>query len=153
MRVIGEKGQQLGILSIDDALKMAQKSNLDLVEISPNANPPVVKIINWGKFQYQKMKQSQKNRKNSKTSELKQMRFSLKISDNDLNIKFKKIQKFLDKGHKVRISIFFKGREMAHKQLGYQMMEKILNKFDDNTKIDQKPQFSGRNLSVIIRSK
>ncbi len=153
MRVIGENGEQLGIISTKEALKLAQESDLDLVEISPNAKPPVAKIINWGKYQYQKMKKSQKNRKNSKASELKQMRFGLKIGENDLKIKLNKVQKFLDKGHKVRISIVFKGREMAHRQIGYQKMDKILEILGDQVKTDQKPQFSGRNLSTIIRSK
>ncbi len=140
-------------MSLKDALETAKKQKLDLVEISPNAKPPVAKIINWGKYQYQKMKKDQKNRKNSKTNELKQMRFGLKIGDNDLNIKLNKVKKFLEKGNKVRISVVLKGREMAHKDIAYQMMDKITEILGEEVIIEQKPQFSGRNLSTIIRSK
>ncbi len=141
------------MISLEEALQIAKQKKLDLVEISPNAKPPVAKIINWGKYQYQKMKKDQKNRRNSKSNELKQMRFGLKISDNDLNIKLKKVQKFLEKGHKVRISIVLKGREMAHKEIAYQMMNKITDILGEQVVTNQKPQFSGRNLSTIIRSK
>lgn len=153
LRVIGQDGEQLGILSRQDALKTAEDAGLDLVEISPNADPPVAKIIDWGKFQYQKMKELQKNRKNAKASELKQMRFGLKIGSGDLDIKLRKIRGFLAAGHKVRIQIFYRGRENAHKELGYEMIEKILALLEEDAVPEQKPQMAGRNLSVVIRSK
>lgn len=140
-------------MSRADALKLAEEAGLDLVEISPNADPPVVKIIDWGKFQYQKMKEQQKNRKNAKAGELKQMRFGLKIGSGDLEIKLRKIRSFLETGHKVRIQIFYRGREMAHKELGYTMIEKILALLEDDAVAEQKPQMAGRNLSVVVRSK
>ena len=126
---------------------------MDLVEISPNADPPVAKIVDWGKFQYQKMKEQQKNRKSAKASELKQMRFGLKIGSGDLEIKLRKIRSFLAAGHKVRIQIFYRGREMAHKELGFVMIEKILAQLEDEAILEQKPQMAGRNLSVVVRSK
>lgn len=153
LRVIGTDGEQLGILSISDALRAAEEAGLDLVEISPNANPPVAKIVDWGKYQYQKMKEQQKNRKKAKVSELKQMRLGLKIGSNDLEIKLRKIRKFLESGDKVKIMIFFRGREMAHKDLGFVLMEKITTKLEDCAVIEQKPQMAGRNLSVVVRSK
>lgn len=140
-------------MTIQEAMKLAKEAGVDLVEISPNTDPPVAKIIDWGKYQYQKMKKQQKNRKNAKASELKQMRFGLKISDNDLQIKLKKTIQFLEKGHKVRLLIVFRGREMAHKELGQEMVEKIMNIIGDRAIIDQKPQLNGRNLSLSIRSK
>ena len=97
-------------MSAKEALKPAEQAGVDLVEISPNANPPVAKIIDWGKYQYQKMKEQQKNKRNSKAVDLKQMRFGLKIGGGDLEIKLKKIKKFLEAGHKVKIQIVFKGR-------------------------------------------
>jgi len=123
------------------------------VEISPNANPPVAKLIDWGKYQYQKMKEQQKNRKSSKQSELKQMRFGLKIGSGDLDIKLRKIRGFLSEGHKVRIQIFYRGREMAHKELGYEMIERIIGLLEDEAIVEQQPQMAGRNLSIVVRSK
>lgn len=140
-------------MSRTEALKAAEEAGLDLVEISPNADPPVVKIIDWGKFQYQKMKEAQKNRRNNKVSELKQMRFGLKIGQGDLDIKLRKIRGFLDEGHKVRIQIFYRGREMAHKDLGYVMINKILELLEEVAVKEHEPQMAGRNLSVVIRSK
>lgn len=153
MRVIGSSGEQLGIMPTLEALKIASESGVDLVEISPNANPPVVKIVDWGKYQYQKMKEQQKNRRKAKVSELKQMQLGLKISQNDLEIKLRKIRKFLTDGNKVKIMIFFRGREMAHKELGFDMMGKIIETLEDYAVVEQKPQMAGRNLSTTIRSK
>jgi len=151
--VIGNSGEQLGIMSRQDALKLAEDAGVDLVEISPNADPPVAKIIDWGKYQYQKMKEQQKNRKSSKQSELKQMRFGLKIGAGDLEIKLRKIRAFLAEGHKVRIQIFYRGREMAHRELGYDMINRIATMLEDTAVMEQQPQMAGRNLSVVIRSK
>ena len=153
MRVIGEGGEQLGIISRAEALKLAEEAGVDLVEISPNADPPVAKLVDWGKYQYQKMKEQQKNRKNSKQAELKQMRFGLKIGSGDLDIKLRKIRSFLESGHKVRIQIFYRGREMAHKELGYELIDRIMILLDDDVILEQKPQMAGRNLSIVVRSK
>lgn len=140
-------------MSREDALKAAEDAEVDLVEISPNADPPVAKVIDWGKYQYQKMKEQQKNRKSSKASELKQMRFGLKIGSGDLEIKLRKIREFLAAGHKVRIQIFYRGREMAHKELGYEMIDRIVALLEDDAILEQKPQMAGRNLSIVVRSK
>jgi len=140
-------------MSRAEALKAAEEAGVDLVEISPNADPPVAKIIDWGKFQYQKMKEQQKNRKSNKQNELKQMRFGLKIGTGDLEIKLRKIRTFLAAGHKVRIQIFYRGREMAHKELGYEMIDRIVSLLEDDAILEQKPQMAGRNLSIVVRSK
>lgn len=153
LRVIGPSGEQLGILPRNEALKRAEEAGVDLVEISPNADPPVAKIIDWGKFQYQKMKEQQKNRAKSKQAELKQMRFGLKIGSGDLEIKLRKIRAFLAEGHKVRIQIFYRGREMAHKELGYDMINKIIAMLEDDAVVEQQPMMAGRNLSITVRSK
>lgn len=136
-----------------EALKAAEEAGVDLVEISPGANPPVAKIIDWGKYQYQKMKEQQKHKKNSKASELKQMRLGLKIGANDLDIKLRKIRSFIDDGHKVKIMIVFRGRELAHKELGYEMVDRIDNLLGEDIIIEQKPQMAGRNLNIVVRSK
>lgn len=140
-------------MSRKDALAAAEEAGVDLVEIVANADPPVAKIVDWGKYQYQKMKEQQKNRKSAKASELKQMRFGMKIGSGDLDIKLRKIRGFLEEGHKVRIQVFYRGRENAHKELGFEMIDKIMAKLEDDAVMEQKPQMAGRNLSVVIRSK
>ena len=155
VRVIGANGEQLGIMSSRDAQILARDQGVDLVEIAPNADPPVVKTIDWGKYQYQKMKEQAKNRKKAreKQSELKQMKIGLKISDNDLNIKIRKIKGFLDDGDRVKIMIIFRGREMAHKELGQELLDKVLAELNDVAIAEGKSQFAGRNLSIGIRKK
>jgi len=143
----------LGILSRSDALAEAERAGLDLVEISPAASPPVAKIVDWGKYQYQKMKEQQRNRKNAKVTDIKQMRLGLKIGQNDLEIKLKKINGFLSDGHKVKIMIFFRGREMAHQDLGFVLMNRIIEMLGENVVVESKPQLAGRNLSITVRSK
>ena len=153
MRVIGASGEQLGIMSSRDAQLMARDAGLDLVEISPNANPPVVKIIDWGKYQYQKMKEQSRAKKNAKSSELKQIRLGLKIGENDLNIKIRKTLELLEGGDRVKIMIVFRGREMAHKEIGTDLMNKIIEKLGPDVLVDGKSQMSGRNLTFMVRHK
>lgn len=152
LRVIDEDGKQLGILTKQEALALAQERELDLVEISPDADPPVCKIINWGKYNYQKTKQLQKNRKNTKVLDMKQMRFGLKIGDHDLAIKMGKVTKFLEAGHKVKITLFYRGREQAHKEIGFKIAERVIADFGDTIVVDQQPQLAGKQLSFVIRS-
>jgi translation initiation factor IF-3 len=131
---------------------MAEERELDLVEISPNADPPVAKIVDWGKYNYQRTKQLQKSKRNAKALEVKQMRFGLKISDHDLGVKLKKVSDFLAAGHKVKITIFYRGRELAHKDLGFKLAEKVINGFGDVIVVDQQPQLAGKQLSFVVRS-
>ena len=142
-------------MSSREAQLLANEQGVDLVEIAASANPPVVKIIDWGKFQYQKMKEEAKNRKKAreKQSELKQMKIGLKISDNDLNIKVRKMQEFLDDGDRVKIMIIFRGREMAHKEIGSELLKKVVGLLGEDIVEEGKSQFNGRNLSVQVRKK
>ena len=153
--MIGDSGEQLGIMSSKEAQLLAKDRGVDLVEIAANANPPVVKIIDWGKFQYQKMKEEAKNRKKAreKQSELKQMKIGLKISDNDLNIKVRKMRGFLDDGDRVKIMIVFRGREMAHKEIGKELLDKVISLLGEDAVMEGTPQMNGRNLSVQVRRK
>ncbi len=155
VRVIGSSGEQLGIMSSREAQLLANEQGVDLVEIAANANPPVVKIIDWGKYQYQKMKEEAKNRKKAreKQAELKQMKIGLKISENDLNIKVRKMREFLDDGDRVKIMIVFRGREMAHKELGADLLNKVIGLLGEGVVQEGKSQMSGRNLSVQVRKK
>jgi translation initiation factor IF-3 len=152
LRVIDSSGKQLGILSRAEALRAAEEEGLDLVEISPDANPPVVKIVDWGKYNYQRTKQLQKNKRNAKSLEVKQMRFGLKIGDHDLGVKTRKILGFLEAGHKVKIAIFYRGREMAHKDLGFKLAERVIAGFEDQVVVDQPPQLNGKQLIFVIRA-
>jgi translation initiation factor IF-3 len=142
-------------MSSKEAQILANEQGVDLVEIAASANPPVVKIIDWGKFQYQKMKEEAKNRKKAreKQSELKQMKIGLKISENDLNIKVRKMRGFLDDGDRVKIMIVFRGREMAHKELGNELLSKVISLLGEDVVTEGKTQMSGRNLSVQVRKK
>jgi translation initiation factor IF-3 len=152
LRVIDQDGKQLGVLSRTEALRLAEEQELDLVEISPDADPPVTKIVDWGKYNYQRTKQQQKNKRNTKVQDLKQMRFGLKISDHDLGFKLKKVNDFLEDGHKVKITLFYRGRELAHKELGFKLAERILTDYGDVIVVDQQPQLAGKQLSFVIRS-
>ena len=142
-------------MSSKEAQLLANEQGVDLVEIAANANPPVVKIIDWGKYQYQKMKEDAKNRKKAreKQSELKQMKIGLKISDNDLNIKVRKMRGFLDDGDRVKILIIFRGREMAHKEIGNELLNRVVELLGEAIVIEGKPQMNGRNLSAQVRKK
>ena len=142
-------------MSSREAQLLAKEQGVDLVEIAANANPPVVKIIDWGKFQYQKMKEEAKNRKKArkKQSELKQMKIGLKISENDLNIKVRKMRGFIDDGDRVKVMIIFRGREMAHKEIGQELLNKVLGLIGEDIVVEGKPQMAGRNLSVQVRKK
>jgi translation initiation factor IF-3 len=151
LRVISSDGKQLGIMSRGEALRLAEEQELDLVEISPNTDPPVVKIVDWGKYNYQKTKQQQANKKNARSLDMKQMRFGLKIGDHDLQVKMKKVDSFLEVGHKVKITLVFRGRELAHKDIGFKLAERVINDFGDAIAVDQQPQLNGKQLSFVIR--
>lgn len=151
LRVIDQDGKQLGIMSREEALRVAQEQELDLVEISPEAKPPVCKVIDWGKYNYQRTKQQQKNRKAAKTLDMKQIRFGLKIGAHDLEIKLNKVRKFLEAGHKVKITLFYRGREQAHKEIGFNIANKVIEDFGDTIIVDQAPQLAGKQLSFVVR--
>lgn len=123
-----------------------------MVEISPDANPPVCKIVDWGKYNYQRTKQLQKNRKTAKSLDMKQIRFGLKIGAHDLAIKMNKVVKFLEAGHKVKITLFYRGREQAHKEIGFKIAEKVIADFGDTIVVDQPPQLAGKQLSFVVRN-
>ena len=139
-------------MSRAEALSKAEDAGLDLIEISPNAVPPVAKIIDWGKYQYQKVKEQQRNKKSTRTSEVKQIRLGLKISRNDLEIKLRKTREFLSQGNRVKIQVIYKGREMAHQEVGYNLVDQIIEILGDDAIVEQKPVIAGRNLSIVVRS-
>lgn len=152
LRVIDDDGKQLGVLSRQQALDTARERELDLVEISPDADPPVARIVDWGKFNYQRTKQQQKNRKNAKSLDMKQIRFGLRIGAHDLGIKLDRAAKFLQAGHKVKITLVYRGREQAHREIGYQLAQKVINGFGDTIVVEQNPSLAGRQLSFTVRA-
>lgn len=139
-------------MSRTEALKLAREQDLDLVEVSPGANPPVAKIIDWGKYNYQRTKQLQKNKRSAKAVDVKQIRLGLKIGDHDLGVKLKRVYGFLEAGHKIKFTIFYRGRELAHKDIGFKLAEKIISELGDQITVDQAPQFSGKQLIFVVRS-
>ena len=151
MRVIDADGSQAGVMDTRDAVHLARTQELDLIEVSPNATPPVCRVADFGKYKYEKTKLQQKNRKNQVKSDLKQIRMGLKIGEHDLDIKVKKIREFLEAGHKVKISAFFRGREMAHKEIGHQLLDKVAERIEDIAVVESKPVFAGRHLSIQVR--
>lgn len=139
------------MLTKSEALQQAELDGLDLVEVSPGANPPVARIVDWGKYNYQKTKQLQKQKRQQKTIDLKQIRLGMRIGDHDLDIKLQKTRDFLEAGHKVKLMLLYRGRENAHKELGFSLFERITTKLEDVATIDQPAQLSGRNLTITLR--
>ena len=153
VRVIGEDGAQLGIMSSKEAQMLAREANLDLIKIAPKATPPVCKIIDYGKYRYEQAKREKENRKKQTVISVKEIRLSPNIEDHDINTKMNMATKFLNNGDKVKIVVRFRGREMAHKELGYELIDRVFEQLQDEAILEQKPVMAGRNLSIVIRSK
>ncbi len=149
--MIDANGDMLGVMSRQEALLAAERAGLDLVEVSPNADPVVARIVDWGKYNYQKTKKAKESKKNQVVQELKQMRIGLKIGQHDLDVKLNKINKFLDAGNKVRFVLLYRGRERAHKDLGFKLFESIIEQMGDNVTVEQAPNLAGNNLSMTVR--
>ena len=150
VRLINDKGEMLGVISIDDALKQAQKEGLDLVEVSPNSEPPVCKIMDFGRHKYQEKKKSQDARKKQKTVSLKEIKLRPTIGDHDLQIKAKSINSFIHDGNKVKVTLKFKGREITHQEIGFAVFEKLRALLSEETKIEHEPKMEGNQLMMII---
>ncbi len=151
--MIDESGAQAGIVPIAEALNLASSAGLDLVEIAPSAQPPVAKIVDWGKWRYQQTKQEQKARKKHRVQDVKQMRFGLKIGQHDREVKLRKVRQFLENGDKVKLSVFFRGREMAHPEIGHQLLDRLVAELSDISVVDQAPQMLGKYLNLTLRKK
>jgi len=153
VRLIDEEGQMLGVLSTEAALAKAQDEGLDLVEVSPNAEPPVCKIMDFGKFKYQEKKKSQDAKKKQKVVLVKEIKLRPTIGDHDLNIKIRNMQNFLLEGDKVKITLRFKGREITHQEIGYAVFEKIKAQLTEETKIEYDLKMEGNQLMMIVAPK
>ncbi|MBU0653349.1 MAG: translation initiation factor IF-3 [Proteobacteria bacterium] len=153
VRVIDMEGKQLGVISLTDALAEAAKAGLDLVEVSPTAAPPVCRIMDYGKFRYQQSKKVQVSKKSQTVIQVKEIRLRPKTEAHDLEVKVKHVRKFLEQHNKVKISMMFRGREIAYTDIGRKIMEDIKNTLADGCVIDQQPKLEGRNMIMILSPK
>lgn len=153
VRLIDDEGKQMGIVPTQEALRIAKDKDLDLVEVSPNANPPVCKILDYGKYRFEQEKKLRDSKKNQKVLKLKEIRMQPKIGTGDLDTKAKHIQEFLDEGDKVKVTIRFRGRELAHTELGYDVLNEVLKRLTSAYNIDKPAAMDGRNMSMTISSK
>ena len=153
VRLIDDEGNQMGIVPTSEALKLAKERELDLVEVSPNANPPVCKILDFGKYRFEQEKKLRDAKKNQKVLKLKEIRMQPKIGSGDLDTKARHIQEFLDEGDKVKVTSRFRGRELAHTELGFEVMNEVLKRLTSAYNIDKPAAMDGRNMSMTISAK
>ena len=153
VRVIGDEGDQLGIMSSADALKLAYEKDLDLVKIAPNAVPPVCKIMDYGKFRFEQMKKEKEARKNQHVVEIKEVRMSPNIDTNDFNVKLKNAQKFLKDGNRVKITVRFRGREMAHTSIGETLLKQFGEQCAEVATVEKNPKLDGRHMTMFLSPK
>ena len=153
VRLIGSHGEQLGIMSARDAYKLAQDENLDLVKVAPNANPPVCKIIDYGKYRYELARKEKEAKKKQKTIEVKEIRMSPNIDTNDLTTKINAARKFLEKGNKVKVTLRFRGREMAHVSSSQHILDDFAAALEETATVEKKPKMEGRSISMVLSQK
>lgn len=150
VRVIDEDGEMLGVMATRAAIERAQESGLDLVEVSPNADPPVCKILDYGKFRYQQQKKKAEAKKKQKITEIKELKLRPSIEDHDLGVKMRAAIRFIDDGDKVKFTLRFRGREMAHQQLGMKVMERVKLELEGKIRVDQEPKLEGNQMIMMV---
>ncbi|MDD7403314.1 MAG: translation initiation factor IF-3 [Butyribacter sp.] len=153
IRLIGQDGEQLGIMSAKEAMKLAREAELDLVKIAPTAKPPVCKIIDYGKYRYEMARKEKEAKKKQRTTEVKEVRLSPNIDTNDLNTKANQARKFVSKGDKVKVTLRFRGREMAHVNYSKQILDSFYEKLEDVAVIDKAPKMEGRSMVMFLSQK
>ena len=153
VRLIGAEGEQLGIMSAEEALKVAIEQELDLVKIAPGSNPPVCRIMDYGKYRFEQTKKEKEAKKNQRVIEIKEIRMSPSIDTNDFNTKLKNGQKFLAEGNRLKVSIRFRGREMAHTEIGGVILRDFADKCAEIANLDKPPKLEGRNMSMFLSPK
>ena len=153
VRLIGDQGEQLGIMSVEEALRIATEHELDLVKIAPGSNPPVCKIMDYGKFRFEQAKKEKEAKKNQRVIEIKEIRMSPGIDTNDFNTKLKNAQKFLNDGDRVKVSVRFRGREMAHTEIGADLLKDFAAKCAEIANMDKMPKLEGRSMSMFLSPK
>lgn len=150
VRLIDQDGEMQGVMSARDALQRALMVGLDLLEISPNADPPVVKILDFGKFKYEQQKKKNEARKKQKVIEIKEIKVRPNIDENDYQVKLRAMKSFIDEGDKVKVTLRFRGREMAHQELGVKVLERIRSDMDGATKVEQMPRMENRQMVMVL---
>ena len=153
VRLISETGEQLGLMSAEEALKIAVEKEMDLVMIAPGSKPPVCKIMDYGKYRFEQAKREKEAKKNQRVIEIKEIRMSPSIGDNDFNTKLRAGQKFLTEGNRLKVTIRFRGREMAHTNIGEQLLKDFAEKCSDVANMDKNPKLEGRNMSMFLSPK
>lgn len=153
MRVIGANSEQLGILSLQEALTLAESQQLDLVEVSPTAVPPVCRIMDFGKYKYQQSKKQQEAKKKQVQVQLKEVKLRPKTDEHDLQFKIKHVRRFLEEGNKAKITLVFRGREITHMELGQNALERVANDLQDIALIEVRPKMEGRSMFMIVAPK
>lgn len=151
--MIGDDGEQLGIMSAGEALRMAQEAGLDLVEVAPEATPPVCRVMDFGRYKYQQSKKVAESRKKSSVIEVKEVKFRPKTGEHDYQFKLRNIQKFLAEKNKVKVSLMFRGREIAHADLGKALLERVLADIGELAQAEQMPKIEGRNMIMVLGPK
>ncbi|MGU9962098.1 MAG: translation initiation factor IF-3 [Candidatus Puniceispirillales bacterium WSBS_2018_MAG_OTU23] len=150
IRCIDENGEQLGVISVEEAITRAENVGLDLVEVQPNVDPPVCKILNYGKFKYEAQKRAAEARKKQKIVEVKEIKLRPNIDEHDYQVKMKSVRKFIDAGDKVKVTLRFRGREMAHQELGAVVLRRVRTEMEELTRIELMPKMEGRQMIMVL---
>jgi translation initiation factor IF-3 len=153
VRLIDDAGQMIGVVSRREALNRAMEAGLDLVEVSPTADPPVCKILDYGKFKYESQKKKNEARKKQKIIEVKEIKMRPGIDDHDYDVKMRAMHRFLEEGDKVKVTMRFRGREMVHQELGLRVLERVRGQLDEVAKVEQMPRLEGRQMTMVIAPK
>lgn len=148
--MIDDKGEKRGVVSIDEALAIAAETGLDLVEVSPNTKPPVCKILDYGKYKYQQQKKKAEAKKKQKVVEIKEIKMRPNIDDHDYEVKVKAMKRFFEEGDKVKVTLRFRGREMAHQERGADLLKRVQDDFEDIAKVEQFPKMEGRQIMMVM---
>ncbi|MBW7851484.1 MAG: translation initiation factor IF-3 [Rhodospirillales bacterium] len=150
VRLVDENGEMVGVVSLREGLEMAREAGLDLVEVSPNADPPVCKILDFGKFKYESQKKKAEARKKQKVIEVKEIKLRPNIDENDYMVKMRSMKKFLEEGDKVKVTLRFRGREMAHQDIGMRVLDRVREELDELAKVEQFPKMEGRQMVMVM---
>ena len=153
MRVVGSEGDQIGVMGIRDALARAEEEGMDLVEIAPQADPPVCRIMDWGKFRFEQSKKAQAARKKQKQVQIKEVKVRPGTDDHDYDVKMRNLRRFIEEGDKVKVTLRFRGREMAHQELGLEILQRVEHDMAEETVVEQRPRMEGRQMVMMLSPK
>ena len=153
VRVIGPEGEQIGVLKTSEAIRQAMELGYDVVEVAPNADPPVCRIMDYGKFKYEQSKKEHRSRQHQKSTQVKEIKFRPRTDKHDIETKVRQIRGFLEEGNKTKVTVMFRGREMANQELGWVAMEKVIEELKDYGTLETAPRMEGRNLSMVVAPK